>query len=67
MWYESRGEIYKNWWGGGLVIVSSADHLFAGGSQQDGVFKLGRVAAFGVAQRRVGVDDAQVAEVLQCH
>jgi len=31
------------------------------------VLELRRVAALGVAQRRVGVDDAQVAQVLQRH
>lgn len=47
------------------VVVSPAHHFLAGGPEQDGVLKLGRVAALSVAQRRVGVHDAQVAQALQ--
>lgn len=49
------------------VVVSPAHHLLAGGPEQDGVLKLSGVAALGVAQRGVGVHDAQVAQVLQRH
>lgn len=54
--------------GAGLsVVASAAHHLLAGGPEQDGVFKLSCVAALAVAQRGVGVHDAQVAQVLQSH
>ena len=49
------------------IIAAATEHLLAGGSQQDGVFKLGRVAAFGVAQRRIWINDTFVAQVLQSH
>lgn len=49
------------------VVVSTAHHLLAGGPEQDGVLKLSSVAALGVAEGRVGVHDAQVAQVLQGH
>lgn len=49
------------------VVVSPAHHLLAGGPEQDGVLKLSGVAALGVAQRGVGVHDAQVAQILQGH
>lgn len=49
------------------VVVSPTHHLLAAGPEQDGVLKLSRVAALGVAQRGVGVHDAQVAQVLQRH
>lgn len=49
------------------VVVSPTHHLLAGGPEQDGVLKLSRVAALSVAQRGVGVHDAQVAQVLQRH
>lgn len=52
---------------GGSVVISPAHHLLAGGPEQDGVLELSSVAALGVAQRRVGVHDAQVAQVLQRH
>lgn len=54
-------------YGGVSVVVSTAHHLLAGGPEQDGVFKLSRVAALAVAQWGVGVHDAQVAQVLQSH
>jgi len=50
-----------------LVVISSADNLFARWAQQYGVLKLCRVRAFDVAQGRIGIHDAQVAQVLQCH
>ena len=53
--------------GGLSVVVSTAHHLLAGGPEQDGVFKLSCVAALGIAERGVGVHDAQVAQVLQSH
>lgn len=49
------------------VVVSPAHHLLAGGPEQDGVLELSRVAALGVAERRVRVHDAQVTQVLQGH
>lgn len=49
------------------VVVSPAHHLLAGGPEQDGVLELSGVAALGVAEGRVGVHDAQVAQVLQRH
>lgn len=49
------------------VVVSPAHHLLAGGPEQDGVLELSGVAALGVAERRVGVHDAEVAQVLQRH
>lgn len=49
------------------VVVSAAHHLFAGGPEQDGVLELSGVAALCVAEGRVGVHDAQVAQVLQGH
>ena len=52
---------------GGSVVVPAAHHLLGGGPEEDGVLVLRRVAALGVAQRGVGVDDAQVAQVLQRH
>jgi len=50
-----------------LVVIASADNLFARWAQQYGVLKLCRVRAFDVAQGRIGIHDAQVAQVLQCH
>lgn len=50
-----------------LVIVAATEHLLARGSQQYGVLVLGGVAAFDVAQWRVRIDDAHVAEILQTH
>lgn len=49
------------------VVVSTAHDFLACRSEQDGVFKLSRVRALGVTQRGVGVDDAQVTQVLQGH
>lgn len=49
------------------VIGAAADDFLAGRPQQDGVLELGRVAALDVAQRRVRVDDALVAQVLERH
>ena len=53
--------------GGVSVVVPPAHHLLAGGSEQDGVLKLGRITALGVTEGRVGVHDAQVTQVLQGH
>ena len=52
---------------GSSVVVSPAHHLLAGGPEQDGVLELSGVAALGVAERGVGVHDAQVAQILQGH
>lgn len=49
------------------VVISPAHHLLAGGPEQDGVLELSGVAALGVAERRVGVHDAKVTQVLQRH
>lgn len=49
------------------VVVSTAHDFLACRSEQDGVFELSRVRALGVTQRGVGVDDAQVTQVLQGH
>jgi len=49
------------------IILSFTDHFFASGSEQDGMFVLGRVASLHVAQRRVGVHDASVTQVLEGH
>lgn len=59
--------LFLRGWFGASVVVSSAHHLLAGGPEQDGVLELSGVAALGVAERRVGVHDAQVAQVLQGH
>lgn len=50
-----------------LVIVTTADDLFTCGSEEDGVFKLGRVAPFGVTQWRVGVQDTYITQVFECY
>lgn len=62
-----RSFLFEGGGDGGSVVVPSAHHLLAGGPQQDGVLELGGVAALGVAERRVRVHDAQVAQVLQRH
>lgn len=49
------------------VVIPPAHHLLAGGPEQDGVLELSGVAALGVAERGVGVHDAEVAQVLQGH
>ena len=49
------------------VICAPGNDLLARGPEQDGVFKLGRVAALDIAQRWVGLDDALFAQVLQGH
>ncbi len=49
------------------VVVSPAHHLLAGGPEQNGVLELSGVAALSVAERRVGVHNAQVTQVLQGH
>ena len=49
------------------VIVASADHLLTCGSQQNGVFILCGVATLDITQRRIGVYDTGVTQVLECH
>ncbi len=49
------------------VVVSAAHDFLTRRSEQDGVFELSRVRALGVTERGVGVDDAQVTQVLQGH
>lgn len=66
--YVPRKPAVQRCWGGSeLVVVAPADDLLAGGAQQDGVLELRRVGALDVAQGRVGIHDAQVAQVLQRH
>lgn len=50
-----------------LIVVSARDDLLASGSEEDGVLELRGVAALDVAERRVGVHDSLVAEILQRH
>ena len=50
---------------GCLVVVAARHDLLAGGAQQDGVLELRGVGAAHVAQRRVGVHHALVAQVLE--
>ena len=52
---------------GASVVITPAHHLLAAGPEQDGVLKLSGVAALGVTEGWVGVHDAQVTQVLQCH
>lgn len=49
------------------VVIPPADDLLAGGAEQDGVLELRRVGALDVAQGRVRIHDAEVAQVLQSH
>lgn len=49
------------------VVVAARHDLLAGGPQQDGVLELRGVAAAYVAQRRVRVHHALVAQVLERH
>lgn len=60
--FETRGRPAE--W---LVVISARYDLLASGSEQDGVLKLRCVAALDVAERRVGIDYAFVAQVLQRH
>lgn len=48
-----------------LVVVAAGHHLLASGPQQYGVLELRGVAAAHVAQRRVRVHHALVAQVLE--
>lgn len=50
-----------------LVVVPAGDDLLAGGAQDERVFELGCVAALDVAEWRIRVDDALIAQVLQRH
>lgn len=49
------------------VVRAATDHLLAGGPQHHGVLVLGRVAALDVAERRIGLHDLLVTQVLQRH
>lgn len=53
--------------GSDLIIISARDDLLASGPKKDGMLELSCVAAFDVAQRRVGVHHTLVAQVLQGH
>lgn len=44
-----------------LIIITARYHLLACGSQYNGVLILGRIAALGVAQRRIRLNNALVA------
>ena len=50
-----------------LVVVTPTEHLLACGAQIERVFELCGVAALDVAERGVGLDDADIAQVPQCH
>lgn len=50
-----------------LVVVSTRHDLLARGAQQDGVLELSCVTSLDVAERRVGVHYALVAQVLESH
>ena len=52
---------------GSSVVISTGNDLLARGPHNDGVFELGGVAALDVAERRVGLDDALLPEVLESH
>ena len=47
------------------VVISSGDHLFAGGSENDCVLKLGSVSTPGVTEGWIGIHKAFFAEVTQ--
>ena len=49
------------------IIIAATYHFFAGRPQQDRVLELSRVASFNVAQRRVRIDDAFIAQILEGH
>ena len=48
-----------------LEVVAAGDDLLARGPEEDRVLVLGNVGALDVAEGRVGLDDADVAEVLE--
>ncbi len=48
-----------------LIVFATTDHLLASGSQEDRVLVLSRVAALDIAQRRVWVNYACIAQALQ--
>lgn len=45
------------------VVVSPRDDLLASWPQENSMLKLGGVAPFNVAERRIGIHDTLVAEV----
>ena len=47
------------------IVISPAEHLLAGGSEQEGVFILRHVAALSVYEGRILVDDAAISQVIQ--
>ena len=49
------------------IVVAAGEHLFTRRPEQKGVLELRCVAALDVAQWRVWIDYAEVAEVLQGH
>ncbi len=50
-----------------LIVGSTTDDFFACRSQENGVLELGRVAALCIAEGRIRIYDAFVAEVLERH
>ena len=51
----------------GLIIVTARQDLLARWVQVECVLKLGHIGTASVAQGRVWIDDALVAQVLECH
>lgn len=50
-----------------LIIIATRDHFLASGSQDNGVLILSRVAALGVAQWWIRLDNTLVAQILESH
>ena len=50
-----------------LVVAAARQHLLASGVQVDGVLVLRHVGALDIAERRVRVHDAHIAQVLERH
>lgn len=51
----------------GLVVITTRQDLLASWVEVECVLKLGHIAATGVTQRRVWVDNALIAQVLERH
>ena len=49
------------------IVLSLADYLLAGWLQQDGMFILGSVATLYITERRVGINNTSITQILQCH
>lgn len=50
-----------------LIIITTGYDLLASRSQHNGVLILGRITSLDVAQWRIRLDNALVAQILQCH